>query len=288
MRRTLEWLSPNKATRRANRMDETYIVTAYVVLDDVLKVMNYRDDVRATVSAAEVLTVAVVAARYFQNHHERALCVLQRIGALPRLSVSRFNRKLHRLSSHMGHLLSVLMEVLQAGEVFIIDSMPVPVCKRVRAGRCRKLQGKRYFGRCAAKDETFFGWRLHLVCSSDGLPVAFDILPAAWHDLTGVQWLTAELAAGSTVVGDKGYNSDLDETLCDYYGAILLLPKRRKNMVPDVPEHQALLRRFRPVIETVHSQLEKMGVQRLHARTNLGLFLKLYASLLALLFNPFV
>ncbi|MBK9124480.1 MAG: hypothetical protein IPM16_15380 [Chloroflexi bacterium] len=64
-------------------MDETYIVTAYVVLDDVLKVMNYRDDVRATVSAAEVLTVAVVAARYFQNHHERALCVLQRIGALP-------------------------------------------------------------------------------------------------------------------------------------------------------------------------------------------------------------
>ncbi|NOG48706.1 MAG: hypothetical protein HND48_04070 [Chloroflexi bacterium] len=50
-------------------MDETYIVTAYVVLDDVLKVMNYRDDVRATVSAAEVLTVAVVAARYFQNHH---------------------------------------------------------------------------------------------------------------------------------------------------------------------------------------------------------------------------
>lgn len=102
MRRTLEWLSPNKATRRANRMDETYIVTAYVVLDDVLKVMNYRDDVRATVSAAEVLTVAVVAARYFQNHHERALCVLQRIGALPRLSVSRFNRKLHRLARIWG------------------------------------------------------------------------------------------------------------------------------------------------------------------------------------------
>lgn len=50
----------------------------------------------------------------------------------------------------------------------------------------------------------------------------------------------------------------------------------------------ALLRQFRPVIETVHSQLEKMGVQRLHARTNLGLFLKLYASLLALLLNSFV
>lgn len=74
MRRTLEWLSPNKATRRANRMDETYIVTAYVVLDDVLKVMNYRDDVRATVSAAEVLTVAVVAALGTSRTTTNALC----------------------------------------------------------------------------------------------------------------------------------------------------------------------------------------------------------------------
>lgn len=269
-------------------MDETYIVTAYVVLDDLLKAMNYHDDPRSTVSAAEVLTVAVVAARYFQNHHERALCVLQRIGALPRLSVSRFNRKLHQLVKEIGQVLSVLMRLLQTGTLFMIDSMPVPVCKRARAGRCRKVQGKRYFGICPEKDERFFGWRLHLVCSADGLPVAFDVMPAAWHDLTGVQWLTAELPAGSTVLGDKAYNSDLDETLCDYYGNILLLPKRRKNMIQDVPEHQALLRRFRPVIETVYSQLEKMGVQRLHARTNLGLFLKLYASLLALLFNPFV
>lgn len=269
-------------------MDENYIVTAYVVLDDLLKATKHRNDSRATVSAAEVLTVAVVAAKYFQNHHERALCILQRIGALPRLSVSRFNRRLHQLTAEAGHILGMFMRLVQAGELFVIDSMPVPVCKRARAGRCRKVQGKGYFGICPAKEERFFGWRLHLVCSAAGLPVAFDVMPAAWHDLTGIQWLTAELPEGATVLGDKAYNSDLDETLCDYYGKILLLPKRRKNMIQDVPEHQALLRRFRPVIETVHSQLEKMGVQRLHARTTLGLFLKLYASLLALLLNSLV
>lgn len=269
-------------------MDETYIVTAYVVLDDLLNATNHRDDPRATVSAAEVLVVAVVAAKYFQNHHERALCILQRIGALPRLSLSRFNRRLHQLRHEIGHILGMFMHLMQRGELFVIDSMPVPVCKRVRAARCQKVQGKSYFGRCVAKDELFFGWRLHLVCSAAGQPVAFDIMPAAWHDLTGIQWLTAELPEGATVLGDKAYNSDLDETLCDYYGKLLLLPKRRKNMIQDVPEHQALLRQFRPVIETIHSQLEKMGVQRLHARTNLGLFLKLYASLLALLFNSLV
>ena len=34
--------------------------------------------------------------------------------------------------------------------------------------------------------------------------------------------------------------------------------------------------------ETVNSQLEKMGVERLHARTNSGLELKVLASLVAL------
>lgn len=47
-------------------MNDTYIVTAYVVLDDLLKVVQYEDDRRAQLSAAEILTVAVVAAKYFQ------------------------------------------------------------------------------------------------------------------------------------------------------------------------------------------------------------------------------
>jgi IS5 family transposase len=148
--------------------------------------------------------------------------------------------------------------------------------------------GRALFGICPAKDEQFFGWRLQLVCSAEGLPVAFDVLPAAWHGMTAIQWLTAELPAGATVLGDKAYDSDLDKTLCDDYGNILLLPKRRRNMIQDVPEHQPLLRRFRPVIETVHSQFEKMGVQPLRVRTNLGLLLKRYESRLAVRFNPCV
>jgi len=38
------------------------------------------------------------------------------------------------------------------------------------------------------------------------------------------------------------------------------------------------------MIETVNSQLEKMGVQRLHARTLPGFMVKLLASLTALSF----
>jgi len=138
-------------------MNATYIVTCYVVIDDVLKVMVHMDDSRATISGAEILTVAIVAAKFFQNHHERALCMLQQTHYLPKLSVSRFNRRLHALRDVLLAVASLLGELLATGSVFVIDTMPVPVCKLVRAPRCRKVQGDHYRGYCATKREFYFG-----------------------------------------------------------------------------------------------------------------------------------
>jgi hypothetical protein len=78
-------------------MNDTFIVTTYVVIDTVLKAYGLEDDCRATCTAANILTVGVIAAKYFQNHHERALSVMTRLGYVHGLSVSRFNRRLHAL-----------------------------------------------------------------------------------------------------------------------------------------------------------------------------------------------
>lgn len=266
-------------------MNDTYIVTAYSVIADLLKVHDYQDDPRATISAAEILTVAVVAAKYFQNHHERALCILVKLGDIPRLSISRFNRRLHALSDWLYGIVTLLGEVFTTGEVFIIDSMPLPVCKRVRARRCKKVRGKAYCGYCAAKREKFFGWRLHLICTADGIPVSFDLLPAAEHDLTPIHELTVSLPAEATVFGDKGYISAADaQTILEETG-VRLVSIRRKNMTPNSWADDFDLRLYRKRIETLYSQLEVMGIQRLHARTNLGFDLKAWASLLALVFT---
>jgi hypothetical protein len=60
---------------------------------------------------------------------------------LPKLSVSRFNRRLHALQDVLLIIVSVLGEMLATGPVFVFDAMPVPECKRVRAERCRKAPG---------------------------------------------------------------------------------------------------------------------------------------------------
>jgi len=264
-------------------MDDDFIVTAYVVIDKPMVPLGHRDHVLARVSDAEVLTVAAVAARYFQNHLARARQVMHLGRYLSgALSVPRFNRRLHALRGWLALALETLGALFAQGDIFLLDSMPVPVCRRARARRCRKLRGAAFCGYCAAKRERFFGWRLHLVCTAGGVPVAFDLLPGGLHDLTPVHELTYGLPAGATVYGDKGYNAGADEATILAEAGVRLVPIRRANMRPNAWADKLALRAHRKRVEVLFGQLEAMGVQRLRARTNPGLELKLHASLLAL------
>ena len=79
----------------------------------------------------------------------------------------------------------------------MLDSLSLPVCRRVCAWRCRKVRGRAYCGYCAAKKEKFYGWHLNLVCTAAGAPVASVLLPAGYHDLTSIQELLYELPRGT-------------------------------------------------------------------------------------------
>ena len=198
-----------------------------------------------------------------------------------RLSISRFNRQLHRYADFLGFCWEALMEVARYEEAYLIDSMPAPVCKRKRAWGCRKVRGRDFCGYCAAKNEKFFGWRLHLICTPAGVPVSFELLPAARHDLTPIYDPTADLPAGSTVFGDKAYNDATSEATLAQDGP-RLIPIRKKNMQPHEWLDQYLLEKCRKGIETVNSQLESIGVEYLRACTNEGFAIKVQASLIAL------
>lgn len=229
------------------------------------------------------MTVAVVAARYFQNHHERALLLLRELGYLRRSwRVSRFNRRWHACADWLELGVEVLTEVARTGELFIIDSLPVPVCRRVRVRRCRKVRGLDFCGYCAAKKEKFFGWRLHLICTPQGRPVSYTLLAGRYQDLAPIHELTFVLPPGVTVYGDKGYISADDAATILEETGVRLIAARRTNMQPTEWTDEMNLKRYRKTIETVNSQMEKMGVQRLDARTNAGFELKVHASLFAL------
>ena len=100
-------------------MNGDYIVTVFVVVDDMLKAMNCKTDVGAHVSDAEVITVALVASKYFCNSHERALCIMQRLGDIGKVSVSRFNRRFHQLEATFLWLLGLIGECFPQAGIFL-------------------------------------------------------------------------------------------------------------------------------------------------------------------------
>ena len=61
--------------------------------------------------------------------------------------------RLHALKDWLVGMVRLLGELFSGGLVYIIDSMPLPVCRRARARRCRKVRGAAYCGYCAAKRE---------------------------------------------------------------------------------------------------------------------------------------
>jgi hypothetical protein len=113
------------------------------------------------------------------------------------------------------------------------------------------------------------------------VPVACDLLPGALHDLTPVHELTCGLPAGACVCADKASNSKADEARILADPGVRLVPTRKGNLRPNARADTLALREHRKRIETLGSQLEAMGVQRLRARATAGRALKVHASLLA-------
>jgi hypothetical protein len=52
-------------------MDDHFIVTTFVIIDDFLKHLGHKTHCLATVTDAEVLTIAVIAANSFSNYEKR-------------------------------------------------------------------------------------------------------------------------------------------------------------------------------------------------------------------------
>jgi hypothetical protein len=155
----------------------------------------------------------------------------------------------------MAWIPDVLGEVFTRGDGFIIDSLPLPVCRRVRARRCRKVRGREFCGYCATKREKFFGWRLHLVCRPDGVPVRVQILPAGVHDLTPVHELAYGLPAGARLLCDTASKSAADEASILAETGVRLVPVRRATMRPHAWCMDAIeLRAHRRGIEMTNGQ----------------------------------
>jgi len=65
--------------------------------------------------------------------------------------------------------------------------MPLEVCKLSRAYRAKSRHGDSVvspdYGYCATQATHYFGYKIHAVCTVQGVFKAYDISPASTHDI---------------------------------------------------------------------------------------------------------
>ena len=212
------------------------IITFYCFCDDFLKAIQYRDNSQAVMSTAEVMTVVLVAAEWFGGCFEQARLFMSEHGYVRHtLSKSRFNRRLHAIPEWVWRMLSCALgeanKQMNAGQEYIVDSIPVPACDtlRVRISRSHLYRGEAYRGKISSKHRYFYGLRIHLVVTASGQPVEFELAPGSVADITAFKSLDLDLPAGATVYADKAYTDYLWEDLLKEAPEIDLVALRKSN-----------------------------------------------------------
>ena len=153
----------------------------YCFIDDFLKASGHREDIRIEVSEAEVITIAITAMLDFGGNFEKSRLILHELGFIKRLlSRSRFSRRVNRLADliyRLFHQLGAVLKQLHWESRYLLDSFPVSVCDNIRIKSCRLVRDELYRGRMTSKRRYFYGVRVQLLATSDGIPLEFCILP---------------------------------------------------------------------------------------------------------------
>lgn len=258
----------------------------YCFIDDFLKASGHREDCRIQVTDAEVITIALTAMLEFGGNFEKSRLLLHELGLIRRLlSRSRFSRRLTRLMDLIQvlfHRLGSALKQLHWETRYLLDSFPVAVCDNIRINRCRIVTDERYRGKISSKRRYFYGVKVQLLATSDGIPVEFCILPGSCADLQGLAELALDLPEAAQLFVDAGYNYyEWEDYLSEVENLKLQVPRKQNSKrarEPWLEIYKSLMRKY---IETTIGEVEKLFPKKIHATTLNGFLLKIALFLFA-------
>ena len=193
---------------------ETLIVIIFVLVDDwyQLEGKAFRGKVpgaKAIMSDSEILTLALMMDYLpFPGETQFIGFIRANYGSwFPNLlDRSQFNRRFRKL----GPMLELLRRkwVQQLGGLdalsLIIDTKPIPVMGYRRSKKHSDFGGSADYGYCAARKMKYFGYKLVMLSTLKGLPIAYELVSANTDEREAVEGVL-QLARGCDIYGDKGF-----------------------------------------------------------------------------------
>jgi Transposase DDE domain len=276
---------------------DTLATALYVKTDDLLKgspqLAPYRPEVGIDpkLSDAELVTLAVMQAllgftseaRWLR--HARA-SLRHLFPYLPQQS--GYNKRLRAAARLIQHCIRVLAcdTTMWTDDVWVVDSTPVECGRSRETAKRSDLAGWAEYGYCASHSRYFWGLRLHLVCTLQGLPVAFALTGAKADEravLAGMFTADPDLVTtrpGQTLIGDKNYYGATFEATMAGAGIKLLRPAR-KGEPARTGAH--LFKPLRQIIESVNDTFKgQLDLEHHGGHTPGGVTVRVLQRILAL------
>ncbi len=260
------------------------LVTAlYVLIDDFLPGRSGPGR-PPRISDAELIALAVAQVLLGLPNDRQFLALAEyRLGHLfPYLPKQPgYNKRLRRLAPEIGRAINYLVFISPSfcDGLRLLDSTPVPCGQSRETVRRSEFAGHAGYGYCRSHSRWFWGFRLYLLCSSDGTPIAFELAAANLPERKVAAAMLEQVPLeGHTVIADKGFAGAEFEAFMAARGARFLRPDRK-----DEPGRFGRLGSVRQWIESVFWTCKgQLGLERHGARTIPGLASRIALRLLSL------
>lgn len=238
-------------------------------------------------SDVQIIALSMTADILFFDSENYLFDRLLKYKPLPKLiHRSTYNRRRRQLKKYIKIVQHFMAEAIVPSEQYhVVDSFPLPICQFARAKRIRicseSFDTAPAFGYCASQNSTFFGYKIHAVCTVQGVFKHFQISKGNVADIHYLQDIKEQFSH-CILLGDKAYLSDpLQLNLFEQHNLQLFTPKRRNQ--PDFEKYPGIFRKYRKRIETLFSQLEdQFIIRRNYAKSFEGLATRVVSKLTSL------
>jgi hypothetical protein len=144
------------------------------------------------------------------------------------------------------------------------------------------VSDKEFRGYVVGKRRYFYGVRVQVVTTEEGVPVEMAFLPGAASDVRGIGVLPLALPEGSQLFMDSGYTDYGSEDAARETDGIEFVKSRKSNSKRGDDLWRSYYKQLlRKRIETVFSQIASLFPKHIHAVTLDGFLLKVSMFIIA-------
>ena len=188
---------------------------------------------------------------------------------------SQYNRRARGLRYLVERLRRVWLGQLGVKDPtqLLVDTKPVPVLGYKRRKSHSDFAGSASYGHCAARNLNYFGYKLVMLTTLDGLPVVYDLVPANTDERDAAE-VVLQWVRDCDIFGDKGFIGDeWQADIRQHTGNRVWTAKRANQALQNPPEFDRLLGSIREHIEGTFHCIQNTGrnIERLLAKTIPGL-----------------